>query len=225
MILHEQGFIPIGEPGGGRGAVQGGIFVLYPLIPWVGVMAVGYSFGRVMRMPPARRARWCAGLGVACIAAFITLRIGGLYGDPAPAAPGDRPVLQVLNTTKYPPSLQFLLMTLGPALLGLPALDWLLGRPWGARVLEPMRTIGRVPLFFYLLHIPLIHASSAILWYAVHGAATGWQIDPASWPAGYTPRLWVAYVAWIGVLLALWAPCRWFAALRRRRGDWWLSYL
>lgn len=224
ILLHEQRFISF-NPAATAPFTPPGVFVVYPLIPWIGVMALGYAFGRVVAPEPSRTkwgaTRWCIVLGVVSMIGFIALRATNLYGDPvAFTRTGIHPVLDFLNTTKYPPSLQFLLMTLGPALLLLPVLPHL-PRP----AAELFRTFGRVPMFFYLLHIPLLHVGSAILWYVRLGATSGWQVNPAGFPPGYTPRLWVAYAAWAGAIAILWWPCRWFMKLRARRRDWWLSYL
>jgi len=245
MILHEQNFISL-NPAATAPFTPPGIFVVYPLIPWVGVMALGYAFGRLFSPPPSRAGevparscdadgggslsassprlptRACILLGSLCILTFLVLRATSLYGDPTPfdSQSPRYPILALLNTTKYPPSLQFLLMTLGPALLLLPVLPRL-PRP----ITTILNTFGRVPLFFYVLHIPLLHLCSAILWYALHAVITGWQLNPAAWPTTYTPQLWIAYAAWLLTLLILWFPCRWFMRLRNRRKDWWLSYL
>ncbi|MCB9841195.1 MAG: DUF1624 domain-containing protein [Phycisphaeraceae bacterium] len=219
-ILHEQGFVSF-NPDATRPFTLPGILVQYPLIPWPGVMALGYCFGKVATMPAAPRLKWTAALGAACILAFLLLRAALTYGDPSPidSNPPDHPILALLNTTKYPPSLQFLLMTLGPALLALVALE----RHRGP-IADNLRTFGRVPLFFYLLHIPLIHISSAILWFALLGVTSGWQLGPP-FPDGYTPQLWVAYAAWVAVVAFLWWPCRRYERVRTRHRAWWTTYL
>lgn len=221
MVLHEQGYIFL-DPSATRPFTPPGIFVVYPLIPWFGVMALGYAFGRVVTLPAARRAPVCAALGGSAILAFLVLRAAHLYGDPSGLTdnPPEHPILALLNTTKYPPSLHFLLMTLGPAVLAIPLLERLRG-PLAA----VLTTFGRVPLFFYITHIPLLHISSAVLWYALYGVVSGWQVGAGAWPEEYTPRLWVAYAAWGAALAVVWLPCRWFMRLRQRRRDWWLSYL
>ncbi len=197
--------------------------VLYPLIPWVGVMAVGYALGPMARRDPARRRRGFIQLGTALIVAFMVLRLVNSYGDPSPWSAQGAPaytVLSFLNTSKYPPSLLYLLMTLGPALV----LVGLFDRPLGpaARFLV---TFGRVPFFFYILHFYLIHllalAAAALMGFDVRRFLT----MPFSFPLEYGFSLGVAYLVWIGVVLALYLPCRWFAAVKARRSDAWLSYL
>lgn len=220
-VLHEQG-LALATP-------RVVVFVAYPLVPWVGVTAAGYALGPVFRWSAERRRRWLFGSGLASIAAFAVLRAVNVYGDPVrwrafPSA--SRTALSVLNATKYPPSLVFLLMTLGPALLLLSWLDR--GTP---RALTPALVFGRVPLFYFLLHLPLIHALAVAVCYARYGAAH-WMFEspslanyPFTAPPGWGVSLPVVYALWAAVVIALYAPCRWFAAVKARRHDAWLSYL
>ncbi len=176
------------------------VFVLYPLIPWIGVMALGYALGPLFLRPAPQRRRWLIGLGLALSLAFILLRLINRYGDPLPWAPQRSPlwtVLAFLNAEKYPPSLDFLLMTLGPALLLLAWLDHAPGR-LGLLLI----TYGRVPLFFYVLHIPLLHALARF------GAG------------GQRFSLPVVYTVWAAVTAALYFPCRAYAAFKARRREW-----
>jgi uncharacterized membrane protein len=199
--------------------------VLYPLVPWIGVMAGGFALGPVLAAPPARRDRALVSAGLAMTAAFLVLRLANGYGDPAPWTPQSTPVrttLSFLATTKYPPSLLFLLMTLGPALAAVP-----LFARWRGPVAEVVRTLGRVPLFFWLLHVPLIHAVALLLSALRYGTIVPWLVDnpPAEPPTGYGYGLVVVYAVTLGVVAGLYPVCRWFAALKRRRRDPWLSYL
>jgi uncharacterized membrane protein len=214
-ILHVQSAIPLG---GGQ------IFVVvYPLIPWIGVMAAGYAFGTLLLRPEQERRRRLLLLGVGLTLAFLVVRAVNLYGDPTPWVAREtagRTVLSFLNTTKYPPSLQFLLMTLGPAIAVLPLFERLTGP--GARALI---VFGRVPLFFYVLHLYLIHALALTV-----GTLAGF--DPRSFlhiwlknPDGWGFGLPVVYLVWAAVVLALYPACRWFAEVKARRRDVWLSYL
>src|SRR5262249_23479573 len=154
--------------------------VLYPLVPWIGVMALGYAFGD-LAVPSPRNNRLLAVTGIGASLAFVVLRAVNRYGDPRPwheqSAPW-RTLLAFLDTTKDPASLASLLMTLGPALAALPALS----RARGALV-----TFGRVPLFFWLLHVPLIHAIAAALSLARYGHVVPWLVEnpPAAPPSGY----------------------------------------
>jgi hypothetical protein len=191
-------------------------------------MAAGYAFGPVMRETPERRRRLCLTLGVAMIAAFVVLRALDLYGDPRPwraAPPGMPDALAFLNTAKYPASLLFLLMTLGPTILLLPFLEM----PRGA-VARWLGVFGRVPFFYYVLHIPLIHLAALLISLVRTPDATWWlfanhpmMMPPA--PEGYRWSLGLLYLVTIAVVVALYVPCRWFAALQERRRDAWLSYL
>src|SRR5438445_97762 len=131
------------------------VFLAYPLIPWVGVTAVGYGLGQIYAWEPSRRRTLLMRLGVILTFGFVVLRAVNIYGDPSRWATQRTPaytVLSFLNTTKYPPSLLFLLMTLGPALLLLRAVD-----AHTPRLLRPALIIGKVPMFYYLLHFALIH--------------------------------------------------------------------
>jgi uncharacterized membrane protein len=214
-ILHVQAPIPLG---GGQV-----FFVVYPLIPWIGVMAAGYAFGALLLKPEQERRRRLLRLGVGLTLAFLVVRAVNLYGDPAPWVAREtagRTVLSFLNTTKYPPSLQFLLMTLGPAIAVLPLFERLTGP--GARALI---VFGRVPLFFYVIHLYLIHALALTV-----GTLAGF--DPRSFlfiwlknPDGWGYGLPVVYLVWAGVVLALYPACRWFAGVKARRREAWLSYL
>ena len=201
------------------------VFPLYSLIPWVGVMAAGYALGPVMQWPTERRKRWLAAAGLATIAGFVLLRASNLYGDPAPWAVQDgalATVLAFVNCEKYPPSALYLAMTLGPALV-LPAL-------FGDRRGGPASvvvTFGRVPLLFYVTHLFVVHAVAVVVAGALIGD-TAWLfkgLPVASKPQGYGLGLPGIYAIWVAVVVSLYPLCRWFAALKRRRRDWWLSYL
>ena len=203
------------------------LMVLYSLVPWVGVMALGYGFGRVMLLEPARRDRFCLTLGIGGTLLFVLLRATNLYGEPRPwSAAGDMPaLLSFLNTSKYPASLQFLLMTLGPTIALLPLLERMRGAVGAA-----LAVFGRVPFFFYALHIPLIHAVALIVAQLRTPESTWWLFtnhpmgNPPP-PDGYTWSLPLLYAVWAGVVALLYVACRWFAAVKARRRDWWLGYL
>jgi uncharacterized membrane protein len=218
-ILHSPGHVP------GRDDITFGTG--YCLIPWTGVMAAGYGFGAIVQLPRGWRRPLVFGLGAAVTLAFILLRLWNHYGDPRPWQPQSSLLwtfLSFLNCTKYPASLLYLLMTLGPALLALAIFDRSLG-PLGRHVV----VFGRVPFFFYLLHIPLIHGSAVLCDWLRFGwsplANNGPWFRPDDIPANYGVSLPIVYLVWIVVVLILYPPCRWFARLKSRRGDWWLSYL
>jgi uncharacterized membrane protein len=204
------------------------LFVLYVIIPWIGVMAAGYAFGTILALEPARRNRLCLWIGLGATALFVLLRGSNLYGDPRPWQAAGSPlpaVLSFLNTTKYPASLSFLLMTLGPTIALIPLLE----RARGA-LARWLTVIGRVPFFYYVLHIPLIHALALVVSSIRLGAVSPWLFtnhpmgNPPP-PAGYTWSLSLLYLVWAVALVLLYPACRWFADLKGRRRDWWLQYL
>jgi uncharacterized membrane protein len=208
------------------------VFVAYPLIPWIGVMAAGYALGPVWEWTSGRRRRFLIRLGAAMTLAFVVLRAFDVYGDPvrwAPQSSAGRTALAFLNTTKYPPSLLFLLMTLGPSLLLLAAFDRTdRGTP---RVLRPSLVIGKVPLFYYMLHAALIHLVAIAICFAQYGAVH-WMFEsptlatyPVTPPPGWGLPLPGVYAIWLGVVVAMYPLCRWFAGVKQRRRDWWLQYV
>jgi len=203
------------------------LIVLYSIIPWIGVMAAGYWFGTVLSLEPARRNRICVPLGLGATALFLLLRGFNIYGDPRPwsATPPMPALLSFLNTTKYPASLLFLLMTLGPTIALIPLLDRARGR-----VAQWITTFGRVPFFYYVLHIPLIHALALVVSAIRLGAVSPWlftnhpMANPPA-PEGYPWSLGLLYLVWAIAIVLLYFPNRWYAELKARRRDWWLKYL
>ncbi len=198
-------------------------FVIYPLVPWVGVMALGFYAGSLFEMDSRRRRSILLGVGAISVALFIALRAANGYGDPHPWTSQATPALTLMsfiNVHKYPPSLLYLLITLGLASLLLARFETMRGK-----VVDVMDTFGRVPLFFYVLHILLAHFAAGLIALATgHGdvvLTNLFLLMPDQW--GFD--LPGVYVAWIAVLIALYPPCRWFAEVKRRRRDWWLSYL
>jgi uncharacterized membrane protein len=210
------------------------LIVLYSIIPWIGVMAVGYAYGKVLTLEPARRTRICLTVGLGATGLFLVLRGFNLYGDPrpwnvaaqGPSGPPPMPaLLAFLNTNKYPASLNFLLMTLGPTITLIPLLD-------GARgiLARWIAVFGRVPFFFYMLHIPLIHALALVVSKVRLGEVNPWlfanhPMGNPSPPEGYTWSLPLLYLVWAVTILMLYFPCSWFACVKARRRDWWLTYL
>jgi hypothetical protein len=168
-------------------------------------------------------------LGVALTASFLIVRGANLYGDPRPWTVQSRPgftLLSFLNCTKYPPSLSFLLMTLGPAIAFLGLVDGV--RPSGR---NPLVVFGRTPLLYFVLHIPLIHAFAIGLTWLRYGAAPFLFVPPPTlgtprdvFPPDYGWSLWVVYAVTASVIVILYPVCRWFAELRARRREWWMSY-
>jgi uncharacterized membrane protein len=200
------------------------VYALYPLVPWAGVMAAGFALGPVFKLDAASRRRWLLGLGAGTTAAFVILRLSNLYGDPAPwSVQGEwlATVLSFLNCEKYPPSLLYLTMTLGPGLILLAACENARGR-----VVEWITTFGRVPFLYYVAHIFLIHALAvAFAWATLGDLAWLLGMAPPAKPAAYGLSLPGVYAVWLVVLVALYPLCRWFAALKQRRTEWWWSYL
>jgi uncharacterized membrane protein len=202
--------------------------ILYTLIPWVGVMAAGYALGQVLTLKPQRRRRSLLWLGGAMTLAFVVLRGANLYGDPGafnPQATLAKSVIAFLNVAKYPASLQFLLMTLGPGLL---LLAWFerVGATWLARKII---VFGRVPMFYYLLHIYVIHLLAIVigwLWrQPVHWLWDSFLPLRRNAPPEYGHGLLFVYAMTLLVVVLLYFPCRWFAEVKQRRQDWWLRYL
>lgn len=208
------------------------LYVLYSIVPWVGVMAAGYGFGGLITLEPARRDKLCVRIGLLATALFLVLRAINGYGDPRPwslvSANGGppRPILfAFLSTTKYPASLDFLLMTLGPTIALMPSLERARGR-----FADGLAVFGRVPLFFYLLHIPLVHLLAILVSLVRTRGVDAWlftnhpMANPEP-PPGYTWSLWLLYVMWVVAVLLLHPACRWFAQVKARRGQAWLRYL
>lgn len=198
------------------------LFVIYPLIPWIGVMALGYSFGSILTLPESERKGVLLRLGSVLIFAFIILRGINVYGDPRQWSSQNSvsfTLLSFLNTTKYPPSLLFLLMTIGPAILSLPYLE-----RWKGWLADRVVVFGRVPMFYYILHIFVLHIMSGIANYPKFGLQA-FTIDPLNLPPGFGFDLWAAYAAWIAAIVILYPLCKWYAHLKKRSSHSFLGYL
>jgi uncharacterized membrane protein len=220
-ILHQQGVFRVGGDN---------VLSAYPLVPWFAVMALGYCLGPVFLWDEARRRRFLLRLGLGLSAGFVVLRAVYVHGDPARWShqrTGLLTVLSFLNTTKYPPSLDFLLMTLGPALIALVYLE-------RARLsaANPLIVFGRVPFFYFLLHMAVAHALAIAMTFLRYGNTRFLFMPPPSmgsspkiFPPNFGFSLWVVYAVWIGVVVALYPVCCWYAELKARRRNWWLSYL
>lgn len=205
------------------------VFAAYVLVPWVGVTAIGYVLGQAYDRDAAWRRRLLAWLGTGLCVTFVVLRFVNVYGDPVPWSVQKSPlwtVMSFVDTNKYPPSLLFLLMTLGPALLLLRMSEH--GVP---RWLRPVLVIGKVPLFFYILHFYLIHLLAVLASYLRYGSIEGLFQSPDlghfpfTQPPGWALGLPAIYLLWALVVVSLYPLCRWYAILKRRRHDWWLGYL
>jgi uncharacterized membrane protein len=212
------------EPGM-LGGVPG--FAVYPTIPWFGIMCLGYGLGEVFRLPANARDRRLLVLGASALAAFAILRTLGFWGDPSPwiAGPdGTRTVLSFINASKYPPSLLFVLLTLGSMGLLAPAIAHL-GGPLRALFLA----MGRTPFLTYLLHIYVVHGAAMVL-------ATMLGVPPSSFvnflgdpsrlvESGWGVGLGWVYLIWSLIVAALYPASRWFADVKRRKRSRWLAYL
>lgn len=221
-IAHEQG--PVFLPG------QRVFFVAYPLVPWIFVMAAAWAFGDwLLPDDGAVRRRRLLAVGGAAIAGFVVLRASGLWGDPHPWAPGGgalRSALGFLACEKYPPSLCYLGMTLGPTAIALALLE---RTPAAlAPLARALVVFGRVPLFYYLLHLVVIHAAAILLAWARYGSIPeGMFGPPFGWkvPEGYGYGLGGVYAVWAAVVVVLWPACAWFSGVKRRSASPWLRYL
>ena len=220
-VLHQQGLMTPGPPA---------VILAYPLVPWAAVMALGFCAGRLYRLPGDERRKMLMRIGVAVTLAFVVVRGINVYGDPRPwAGQGTiaMTIISFLNCTKYPPSLSFLLMTLGPALIFLSVADRARPREW-----NPLMVFGRAPLLFFVVHLPLIRVLAIALTAATYGRAPFLFVPPPTlgtartvFPAHYGWDLWVVYAVWLVVIALMYPLCRWFVNLRQRRRDPWLSYL
>lgn len=220
-ILHRPGFLSMNP--------AHTVLVSYPLIPWIGVTALGFVLGSIYTWEGERRRRFLLRLAIALPLAFVALRFANVYGDPSrwsvqPTT--SHTLLSFLNATKYPPSLLFLLMTLGFTMLGLFAFDREVPR-W----LSPVLTIGRVPLFYYILHFTLIHLYATIMAFVRYGTAH-WMFEsktiadyPFADPPGWGYPLPIVYLAWMIVVISAYPVCAWYARVKARSKSPWLSYL
>ena len=222
-LLHQPGvFTVAGYP----------VVVGYPVLPWIAVMASGYCFGPVLLKDHGSRRRTMIVSGLILVAAFIIYRSLNGYGDPSPwsrQGSAAMTVVSFLRTTKYPPSLMFVLMTMGPASL---VMAWLDARR--LRPSHPLVNIGRVPMFYYVIHFWMAHTLAAIAAAIRYGSASlAFLFSPlpsmggsrALFPPAFGYPLRVTYAMWIVVVLLMYPLCRWYAAVKARRTDWWLGYL
>ena len=198
--------------------------VVYPLLPWAGLMIFGFGCAGIFERPTAERERRLFVWGALLTLAFVALRVVGVYGDPNPwmmqARGAAATVIDFLNVTKYPPSLLFLLMTLGPA-----AMLAARAERFHGPVRDVLITSGRAPFSFYVAHFYVIHTLSVALGVAQGFTASQFLTFMAFYPKGYGLPLPLVYLVWVLVVASLYPLCRWVASLKARRRDWWLSYL
>jgi len=204
--------------------------VLYPIVPWSGVMALGYAFGAVVSLPPEKRRSRSVQLGLTALAAFAELRFTHAYGDPIlfeRLSTWKQTMMSFLNVTKYPPSLEYVCVMLGILLLLFALFDWMLERKLAQKALDVVEVYGRVPFFYYVVHFYSIHILAlVVLMVVAHTVHVHPQMpifNPPPPGAGFS--LPVVYAIWLALVAALYLPCRWFAGVKARRKDWWLSYL
>lgn len=232
-VLHTPGAYPI--------TAHYSYFTLFTVIPWVGVMAAGYAYGKVLLRADRRKISMV--LGTALLTVFFVLRVFNLYGNSAAGLRGRFPdyysagpwamqstagltIASFFNTLKYPASLQFLLMTLGPILMALAIFDQINPERAWARILT---VFGRVPLFFYVLQLFILHAMAVWVALAFHQRAA-WLLYGGPLimhpPAGYGHGLAFIYLMWIIAIVLLYFPCKWFMGVKREhKNSWWLRYL
>jgi uncharacterized membrane protein len=219
-ILHQQGVIMLGNHV---------VMVGYPLIPWIAVMSAGFCFGRILVLDPDIRQQWLLRLGLGLSLGFVVLRWANIYGDPRPWSiqkSAAFTVLSFLRCSKYPPSLDFLLMMLGPALLLLAWFYKISPSPS-----NPLVVIGRVPLFYFLVHMFLAHLLTIPFALFNYGRA-GFLLNPApaegapanGYPPGYGYSLLTVYLVWISVVVLLYPLCVWFGNLKFKSQSRWLAY-
>ena len=197
--------------------------VVYPLVPWIGVMALGYAIGSFFVGPNPARSRRLLLIGVLMTLSFLLLRLAHLYGDPVGWTPHPNMTTRIigfLNTTKYPPSLQFLLMTLGPVLMLLGWFERFTDRPAGILV-----KIGGVSFFYYVVHLCLIHAIAVSIGFWQGFSVPDMTVLFLYYPANFGVSLCGVYLVWSATVLTMYPACAWFAGIKARRRDWWLKYL
>lgn len=220
-ILHQPGVFSAG------GAT---VLSAYPLVPWFAVMSAGFCFGHVLMLDPARRQQWLIRIGLGLTLAFLILRGINVYGDPQPWSGQPSAVMTLLSflrCAKYPPSLDFLLMTLGPAILLLAWFD----RLRFTRT-NPIIVFGRVPLFYFIVHFFAAHLLTIPFALLRYGDASflanplpSMGGSPKLYPPDFGYGLGVVYAVWVSVVVTMYPACLWFARVKERRRDWWLSYL
>lgn len=205
-----------------------GVLVIYPFLPWIGILLMGYGSGRLYMqdVSVAKRRRILITAGLTMITLFFVVRGINIYGDPRTWASQSstlKTVYDFMNITKYPPSLMYSLITIGPGLLMLAVLEHARGK-----LAEIAKVYGSVPFFYYILHFYIIHTLCMIVFFA-SGYGTD-QIVSTQVPFLFRPPefgfpLWGVYIIWISVVAVLYKPCKWFSQYKRTHKNWWLSYL
>lgn len=219
-ILHRPTIVPV------TNSLQLNLF--YPFLPWAGIMALGFSFGRLFKNDVSYRNNKIIGIGFLLIIIFVVLRWSNIYGDPLPWSPQRNSLCSIfsfINTQKYPPSLLYFCMTIGPSLFFLG-----LAQKLPIRLANIITVFGKVPFFYYILHFYLIHALSALAFFArghsFHEGFYGMREIPMKFLVpgeGYS--LGITYLVWILIVIILYPICKWYASYKQSHQNWWLSYL
>jgi uncharacterized membrane protein len=222
-VVHQNGYFAYGEAS---------IFAAYPLLPWLGVMLLGFAMGSwfAPHFPADLRRRWLSNAGYLAVVLFVLLRLADVYGEPIPLMRYDQNIfsfLSLLNTTKYPPSLLYLLMTLGPIWLLLAALERLNGQE---RLAKALAVIGSVPLFYYVVHLYVIHLLAML---AAEFTGFGWQSMLLQGWVSYEPQLkgygfslGSTYLIWLGIVGLLYPMSLYWSRFKKRNaGKWWVGYV
>jgi uncharacterized membrane protein len=244
LILHQQGFYAIGSQPMGPNLPPLGFFVAYPVMPWFAVMGAGYALGAVYAKPTEERRKMLFRIGLVAIVLFCVLRVTNIYGNAAaPPNPQfgmgsegpfavqatvEKTVIKFFNVHKYPPSLDFLLMTLGPALIFLSLADKFQFKGLLGKIAHPFHVIGKVPMFYYICHLYLIHVL-AIVTALAFGQPYKWLLRggffTAQTPQGYGHNLPFIWFIWALTVTILYFPCRWYAQYKATHKAKWLSYI
>lgn len=220
-VLHEQNLYQIG---------RFNVFVAYPIMPWIGLMLLGYCFGTLYQSSfnTQRRKQLLLRMAAGSVGLFVLLRLINVYGDPSPWTVQSTPVFTILsfiNVTKYPPSLDYILITIGPAFLFLAFAE-----NWKGKLASDITSLGRVPMFYYIIHIYAIHILALFTAMATGFSATDmtfntWVTDSPNLK-GYGFSLWVVYLVWIALIMALLPVCKWYDHYKQQnKKKLWLSYL
>ncbi|WP_426336856.1 DUF1624 domain-containing protein [Pseudoduganella sp. R-31] len=203
LAWHQRGFWPV--------AGNYGVYLAYPLMPWLGLIAAGYALGPVFQWEPARRQRFLLVAGAVLLMVFVALRSGNFYGDPDPWSPQGRgfvwDFISFIRVHKYPPSLLYLCVTIG---IALPLLAWF----ERLRPVPLLMLFGGTPMFFYVIHIAMIHFLSGPYFMLRYGATPQGGPGGFTLPKGYEPSLAVVYAAWVGVIAIMYGLTKLW--LRRR---------
>lgn len=218
-LVHERHAFPLNE--------KFRILVAYPFLPWLGLMMVGYCTGKLYTASSTeKRKRILCFTGIAAILLFIILRSLNIYGDMhhwSVQSSFTFTVLDFIKVTKYPPSLLFMLITIGPALIILS-----LTEKTSNSISRNVSFFGKVPFFYYILHILLIHLLAMAAFFATGHSVTELDyihFNNSTLPVGFGFPLWLVYVVWAIVIFLLYFPCRWYSRYKSDNKKWWLSYL